>query len=369
MNEQFDRLVSNGLDFLKASIEDLERERPKFAVISFFTGVELLFKARLMQPDWRQCFISPAEADLERLESGDARTVGFTVAKERLKKLHNEQFDRVEAGIYDNLRRRRNQAVHFYQPERVGSKEKVAVEQLVGWNYLFRRLKGGWRDEFEPFVPEIESLDSKMRQRADYFPLVFKQRSKEISKESKSKHCGQCSECGQRSAVADSQLSAGLQRMNCRVCEAERTAVFMPCRKDGCKGEVERAFQKSSPCPKCGLSHQADPGESFNFFAGMNLEPIAWCGMCGYSPRKSVVSIEEGCLCLACHTLLDPWHLRYCQWCSENVTGPVGDQMNPGCVRCAHYICFESCEEEAPEFMNGLLEWESNLRRAQNGEF
>jgi hypothetical protein len=101
----------------------------------------------------------------------------------------------------------------------------------------------------------------------------------------------------------------------------------------------------------------------------MNLELVAWCGMCGYSPSKSVARIDEGCFCLACHSLLDQWHLNHCQWCGEHVTGSVGDQLNPGCVRCEHYFMYEESNEEAPEFMRDLTEWESNLRHAQNGEF
>ncbi|RYD73088.1 MAG: hypothetical protein EOP84_22095, partial [Verrucomicrobiaceae bacterium] len=367
MSEEFQRLVANGLDFLRASVDDLERERPKYAVISFFTGLELLFKARLLSQDWRLCVIDSEKASWEDFTNGDTSTVGFQDAKERLKNLEGGRLGRSEAEVFDNLRRRRNRAVHFYRAEDILSKEKVAVEQLVGWNHLFRRLKSVWNTEFEPFASEIDALDDTMRRREDYFPLVFKQRRKELEKEAKSKHRSACTVCGQFAALSESELAESIHRLHCRVCEAEQFEVVLPCRLQGCNGYAPRAFQLPLACSKCGRKHEADPEESFHFYerAWPDVKPIAWCGMCSFSPEMSVVEVGENCFCLSCHAVLDRWALGCCENCGNSVTGPVGDRMTPGCVRCLHYLCYDDPGVEAPEFSTDREAWLRGCKEAE----
>ena len=50
-NEMFDSLVRNAIDFLKKSVDELEKS-PKYSVIHFYTAIELFLKARLLAELW-----------------------------------------------------------------------------------------------------------------------------------------------------------------------------------------------------------------------------------------------------------------------------------------------------------------------------
>ena len=362
MKEDFDDLVRNGLDFLHSSISQLEEGRSKYAVIHFFTALEIILKARLLIEDWTLCVTNHQKTSLEEFRRGESNTVGLRDALKRMAELPNGKWDASETAVFESLRRRRNQAVHFFHPEHLGGTEKVAVEQLVGWNLLFRRLRNAWREQFESFSDDIDALNQIMGQRADYFPEVFKQLQTEITKDAMTNHLATCPDCRQRASLSEKELIDGVFRMRCRVCESEQVSVFLPCRTPSCNCLAERTFQQASNCPACGLAHETNAEESFNYFGKVNsnLVPVAWCGTCGYTPEQSVVILEDGCLCLACHAFLDRWQLNHCDWCNSDVTGNVGDSLNPGCVCCHHYLCYEDIGEEAPEFLYDREAWASH---------
>lgn len=359
MNEEFTNLTRNGLEFLKSSINELEDGNSKYAVIHFFTALEILLKARLVLEDWTLCVSNKDKATIEAFRRGESNTVGLRDALARLGTLPDGKWDQSETNVLDNLRRRRNQAVHFFHPEHLGTAQKVAVEQLVGWHLLFRRLSSQWKTHFQEFEDEIAALDSAMRKRADFFPEVYKQLEAKIFSEAASRHRTVCNECNQPASLSEGSLVEGLFQMRCRVCESEQLSVFLPCKNKDCGRLVDQLTDRSCTCRGCGDEHQVDCMDTLEYFASSHpeLAPIAWCGVCGFTPQQSVIRLDGSCFCLACQTMMDRWHVRHCDSCGSDVTGRVGDQMNPGCIRCHHYLCHEETGEPAPEFLHDLEEW------------
>ena len=280
-------------------------------------------------------------------------------AKKRLESFAGGKIDASEGSVYETLRRRRNQAVHFYHPELLGPVAKVAVEQLIGWKLLFRRLTVAWKQQFGKFSEPLDALNSRIIRREDYLPGVFQHLTPSITEESKTKSLAKCRSCGQLSSLAAQEIFNGLIWMHCAVCEAEQASVFLPCRGDSCSHPAERSYADSIPCRHCGFEQQAETAESFSFYqhALPGFELIGWCGICGYTPRQSLIQQDNQVFCLACHHLLDSLHFSRCEWCNSDVTGPVGNALNPGCVRCHHYIVYEEGQEAAPEYLHDPEEW------------
>lgn len=366
MKEEFGYLVENALDFLQTSVVELDAGRPKYSAIAFSSGLELMLKARIMQSDWRLCV---QERDREKLSearfrSGDFNSIGLAKARECIKTATGSALTQSESSVFTNIGRRRNQAIHFFHGDYLGENQKVAVEQLVGWTYLRRRLKNDWQDVFEPYLPKIEEIHAKMAKRADFLPAVFKGLEKSIRKEAKESPVGECFTCSYLSSIG-SKATDVIRDSVCRVCDAGQRKLLLPCGQDGCDSLSERGFKKSAPCGSCGHGQECNPEESLAFLQTLypDLKPTAWCGVCGYTPQQSVFQIEEEAVCYACHAVLPISGVGYCDHCSSFVTLEVGDYFNPGCIQCKCSHEYDDLDAvEIPTYFCSREDWLHNQR-------
>ena len=145
----FDLIVGNAIDFFDTSIKDFEK-RPKYSVINFCSGLELILKACLLLEHWSLILKSPDKADLIKFQSGDFVSVTIGEIIDRLIKICNETFTPDETKCFGRLRDHRNKMVHFchdaYSKKPDGKLlEEIAAEQCMAWCYLHRRLKGDFK--------------------------------------------------------------------------------------------------------------------------------------------------------------------------------------------------------------------------------
>jgi hypothetical protein len=136
METEFTCLVENAFDFVEHSMDDLEATRPKYSVINFYSGVELFLKARLLKEHWALCTSKVSKMAKSDFTPGGFESIGLNDAKDRLSNIMGCSIPKAESSVYKKLRKRRKQAVHFYQPDDLRSEKKVAVEQLSGWHFL-----------------------------------------------------------------------------------------------------------------------------------------------------------------------------------------------------------------------------------------
>ncbi len=61
-------IVANAIDFLTLATEEFG-DRSKHSVIAFYTAVELMLKARLMEEHWS--LVVGKDADMNKFKSGD----------------------------------------------------------------------------------------------------------------------------------------------------------------------------------------------------------------------------------------------------------------------------------------------------------
>ena len=369
----FQSLVKNALDFLRKSMAELE-EDPKYSVINFYSALELFLKARLMREHWSLCASDADKASKEQFAKGDFQSIGLKEAATRLKNIVNESLGDAEVAVYDTLRERRNQAVHFFHPSDLSDVPRVATEQLKGWHYLHHRLAHIWKDHFRPWLDELAELNRTMIRRADFYPAVFDDLSSVVAVRRKKGHLwAKCEWCSQDSAFVEGSPSAGIYRTRCIVCGDQHYACFLPCQK--CQKPALRRFGESAHCQHCGNLNSSSFDETATFYAAKVLHQdsttdigTAYCGLCGYMPQKSVVTVGDLCWCLACLQVEDKYAIGSCHYCGEQATHEFGEPPGtPNCVRCGAYD-FRSDEDPDPVYMNDHEHWQHSRLEHRFGE-
>lgn len=173
----FDSIVGNAIDFFKASIKDFE-DRPKYSIINFCSGLELILKARLFVEHWTLILKSPDKGDMVTFQSGVFQSVTVEESIDRLTKICNQQFTLDEKKCFERLRDHRNKVVHFChdayskKPDRKILAE-VAAEQCMAWWYLHRRLLGGWAEHFQRYSQAIERINNELKRHRIYLRTKY----------------------------------------------------------------------------------------------------------------------------------------------------------------------------------------------------
>src|SRR5690606_21971377 len=105
------KLCLSAFEFLKRSVEEFENE-PKFALVHFSTGLELLLKARLLKEHWS--LVVTGKADLRQFRSGESQTVSIKDALERLDIVVGDPVPKDARLIFEKIARHRNRVMHFF---------------------------------------------------------------------------------------------------------------------------------------------------------------------------------------------------------------------------------------------------------------
>lgn len=116
------KLLTNALDFIASAgahtktVPDtrLEETRAlKYAVLHLTAGVELLLKERLRLEHWSLIFDRPDEATVEKLRTGDFRSVGWNSLIQRLEGVVGLGLDQNTQSLLEALRKERHRLEHF----------------------------------------------------------------------------------------------------------------------------------------------------------------------------------------------------------------------------------------------------------------
>lgn len=375
-NEQtdspFQLLVENALDFAEASIRQLETE-PKFSAINFYTALELFLKARLVHEHWSLAVSNLQKASKDEFQQADFQSIGLEEAKLRIKNTlpASEALTDGETKAYEALRRRRNKAVHFYHPDYLGShRSEVAVEQFIAWRYLHQRLKGPWAEYFVAAAERIESLNAKISKYQSYLDAVFDDYWERTKATNSRKHkagrslnpVGFCVSCEKQAVEPAGRYTKHILVGVCRVCDEEQPLATLPCRK--CSNETAVSPWKPLECLTCGEEFQFEAVSMKEAVDAASLdESFGYCHLCDASPLPTVMALrlddgERALLCSRCLNFEKGGWLEICDWCGAMVTGPIGTERDPGCIRCAHAIEEESGDPpRVVDELPSLYEW------------
>lgn len=346
-DEQFTRLCENGFGFVVKAIEQLwENGSPdalKYSVINFYSGVELLLKARLMHEHWTLIVADPNKADIDEFLNGEAQTVGLKQAIQRLKKVAKVAVPSNANTSFEELRKHRNRMVHFYhpidvnEPDQEKQREAVILEQCRGWFYLRRLLGDEWQDVFVAFQHQVADINSAMKRHREYLRTVYEQIRPELEAASQEGAIlAACSACGFEAQVLD---DIGPQQHKCRVCLAEESFLLHVCPDEECGKKTLLAVEECEKweCNHCGASIGLDDVLYEYTLEGKadHDEPNqpALCTECGYMP-ETVGTLDDGETVFCFNCFCWPEKIEHCEWCGEPFTGDAEGTYWSGCEKC-----------------------------------
>lgn len=105
-DKEFDKLVESALDFLNRALKKVKTE-PKYSVIDFFTGVELILKARLLHEHWSLVVAKPGDVSKQKFLEGSFESATRKQCFTRLENVCGETLNEEQA-CFDQLAERRN---------------------------------------------------------------------------------------------------------------------------------------------------------------------------------------------------------------------------------------------------------------------
>lgn len=341
---QTDLVIKNGLQFIERGVNELwdkkDKRHLKHSVINFYTGIELLLKARLMMEHWSLIVSETKSADAISFVRGDFRSVGLDEAVSRLRKIAGLDVNQATISAFRDLQSHRNQMVHFFHKTDLRTKEgrqlrsQVINEQCAGWFYLQQLIGETWADKFELYSESIEKINGLMKPHRAYLESVYKKIEPELSKEEeKGADLGNCYACGFSAHVVK---TIGPSESHCRVCS--QYGAFLRYKCDDCDHIflIEDGFDKVN-CPECKTQIERD--EVMGAFSDEGeMLPEAMMIDGGYGNcaeccgSETVGTFGEGSFCFQCHLFSGP--MGVCDWCGEKATGDLTYSNQTGCVMC-----------------------------------
>ena len=343
----FDSLVRNAFDFFDHAISGFAAN-PKFSLIHFCAGVEMVVKARLLKEHWTLIVSKQEEAEITEFCAGNLSSVTLKVAQDRLKKICKDEIPVNALSIFNKLASHRNKFIHFYHPDidRSHFISEIAAEQCKTWFYLHRLLTKQWKTHFAPFATEVAKLNRQMIGHRQYLQQKFNELSGEINDLiRRGKIPQQCRSCGFKASVPD-HLDSEITSLVCLVCDFCATSVSLCCPK--CHSIIQVQGDGFSTCANCGyeitpehiLEQLVPPGPSHRDIAnGADRNPDIHCSTC--LVRNSVIDRGSYFFCTSCFDISPD--AENCNWCGQMSTGQHDD---PICNFCEGYMAYHISKDD-----------------------
>lgn len=111
-------VLENGLDFILSSTQHIDKKdnnkrNIKYSILHMSSGIELIFKYKLMLTDWKQVFKKVDKADKKNFAEGNFKSIDSKECQNRLKEVCNVCFSEEEENLLKKLREKRNKLEHF----------------------------------------------------------------------------------------------------------------------------------------------------------------------------------------------------------------------------------------------------------------
>jgi hypothetical protein len=324
-------LVENALQFLNQAIEDFNI-KPKYSVINFYTGLELLLKARLLHEHWS--ITVSKEADWKKFNSGDFVSVSFDEILQRLEKIACTKIPDNSKIKFDAIRKSRNRMVHFYDIELESKKDQIASQQLNAWHSLHQLLLDDWKNVFIKWTDKFSKIENKLRSYRDYLQARFESLSSEIQKlKNEGMRFESCFICSFKSAKQQDILS-DLKKLDCLVCESHEYVLLIKCLECEKKSFLRTENEGEFSCPHCQniMTHENIKSElsEYSYHDDPSGNSEAFCGGC--ETDGSVIPYNEKWLCVICLDLSDC--IYACEWCGAYTSYYMEDSAWDGCESC-----------------------------------
>ncbi len=299
-------VLENGLDFVFMSINNLtiinnnapddeaNKRLMKYSLLHLSSGVELVFKHRLLQEHWTYVFADMNKAKKEALKSGDFQSADSETIIERLKNLCDIELTQDEVKDLRNLRSRRNKAEHFNLNEHILSVESsihksiTVLIRVIVEHYVLDEFN----DEESNLFSQIKTL---LRQSQQHYNDAKAIAQKELEQAGMENYATTCPECEEHFLLRDDGVKCIFCGYEATGEEAARDYIHNVLGiseyitvKDG--GEFPQY-----ECPACdneALVFDVDKGKAICFACDYDddISKFSSCSHCG----KPFVDTEDG---------------------------------------------------------------------------
>ena len=333
--EHFDQLCRSAFDFLLRSTQEIESD-PKYALLHFALGLELLQKARLYEEHWS--LIVTSQPSLKALTHGDFSSVSCKEAMGRLETIVGQPVPADAKKTFETIIKHRNKIVHFYH-DGLGQAElrsAIAGDICKGWFHLRDRLRV-WKSEFKTFDREMRQLEGKMRSVRTFLQIVYDTQLADLkSQQAKGADVTTCPACGFDAALLG-RVTSKLFVQHCKVCDLDAPLVRFACADSDCGLELSASgwngFQ-SIQCT-CGATNiQGDLKTALDTSSYENTNPPESIACPNCCSDDTVVEHDHLYICVEC--LSYSVDLGHCEFCGQGQLGgeALEETMLHGCGFC-----------------------------------
>lgn len=334
-NQDASQLMQNGLSFLRKAITELETD-PKFSVVNFWNGVEILMKVPLVNHDWKLIVVSKKGADTisrEEFASGNFRSVSFNETCRLLKSELGISIDTEARSFFERVQNHRNRMVHFYHGA-VSEAELDALrnEQSDAWFALSRLITVEWRKSFRTDQwSDVNAISRTLLHSSKYYASA-KYRSIKYELDQSAENYRQCRVCAQMSYLATKDELTPVFTEKCKVCNQFERYILARCPECLHESKLEEGDEPFK-CNNCGHSQDRfsllDEDDSLPQDYIHSSTPA---GCCECESFESVCQYGEGFLCTQCLTYHES--LEYCEHCSHSSSAVPEHSSMVGCLFC-----------------------------------
>lgn len=336
-------LVMNAVDFIMNSINNFKENNYKYAIINFYNGLELFFKARLFVEHWTLILHKTDDANKIKFLNGDIKTVSLSDALKRLKNVSSENFGKLEELITD-LNIIRNNLVHFTNPEIFNSNAQKEYSSIVckAWYYFFQKLKSDWIDYFPKFEYIFKKLENTLHEFQGFLQVKYEDIKPELNEmEKEGLIISDCGACGKPTVIEEKSThkNSYYHSWQCLVCNDVTDVLIVHC--PNCNTPCSFSSWEITYC-ECGYSIKLEDVIQFytsEFTKNLNIKekkeynfPI-YCKKC-YTKGPTVFLIDDKLTCVNCNDRIEMNNQYTCINCSSNFAGPADLSLLFGCPNC-----------------------------------
>jgi hypothetical protein len=337
--KMFSSVVENSLDFLNKAIVEI-KDDPVFSLIHFYTGLELLLKARLMNEHWSLIVNRKSVPDLQKFRNGDFQSINLDEILDTLDKTLGIKVAKPHADAFHLVRKHRNKIIHFFHDAQAQETktEQIVKEQLVAWHFLQQIITTQWFQVFKPWNKELLNIDKGLRQNNTYLQIIFDEKAVILQQFMKQGFKIEvCPSCKFKSLVCSQSLDF-LYQAKCEVCNLSEPRINIEC--PHCTRIIAYEGDATTHCKHCKKQILIKDIENIlidqaalhiRAIEGDLSSPEASCVECdGF---RSVINTKHNqLLCMACLSEFPEIYL--CDWCGEGNTRILENSYYEGCSNC-----------------------------------
>ncbi len=298
-------MLENGFDFVLSAVEHLlevenddklsaveKQKLMKYSILHLSSGIELVFKYRLLQENWTFIFSDMNSAEKKNLEKGDFKSVDSKTLIRRLDNFCDIYFSDKDKRYLEKLRQRRNKIEHY----EVADENLYAVESVV--NKCLSIFVCFITDHLQrnKFLDEeqilFESIKYSIAKLVEHYDDIIKLVTNEIESKGIGEYVIPCPECEEPFLQCENAI------VHCHFCDYTEDSSSAALNYLGGYRAIAQGGEPAQECPECGQDNfvfNEELRKYVCFSCGISYDAVEIdsCQNCGNLVRATVYEKDE----------------------------------------------------------------------------